>query len=408
MTRRKLLLIMIDGLSADYFEKYRSRLPALSSLAEEGYLVRRLLSAVPGTSMPGRASILTGTGAEVHGVFGNRILSDGAFVAAEAEHVLVSTIATIASRAGYDVACIGHALINPEDTSVYIPPCWLRGPGFTKIPADGTIPPLLKVKDPRGRLVTFPLPSYTPESMEPNEVSRLTRTLIGDQLTVAAAASLIGSEEPPDVVVTEINVPDAFQHDFGCESEEAHFAIAFADSLVGLCLDSLRRAGRRDEYTIAIVSDHGHGDIKTSILPDLIIPGRVWQSEGATLHVLVENDIDRQEVTERLVRFGAEPWTDSHLPTQIRERIATFVAPAGHDFEETPAHHPADQPLGQPKYRSTHGFRPGASADDRVCIVSGPGIPNAVVDKAEPTRFAPTLARVLGLPLDTFPDRPLF
>ena len=60
MVQRKLLLIMIDGVSADYFEAHPNRLPNLSSLAEDGYRVRRMRSAVPGTSMPGRASILTG------------------------------------------------------------------------------------------------------------------------------------------------------------------------------------------------------------------------------------------------------------------------------------------------------------------------------------------------------------
>ncbi|TIL50260.1 MAG: alkaline phosphatase family protein, partial [Mesorhizobium sp.] len=68
---------------------------------------------------------------------------------------------------------------------------------------------------------------------------------------------MLESEEAPDLLITEINATDAFQHDFGYGSDEAHFAIAFADSLVGRCLDSLRRAGRRDDYTIAIVSDHG-------------------------------------------------------------------------------------------------------------------------------------------------------
>ncbi|ASP89689.1 hypothetical protein CDO26_37040 (plasmid) [Sinorhizobium meliloti] len=408
MVHRKLLLIMIDGVTADYFEKYRDRLSNLSSLAENGYFVQRMRSPVPGTSMPGRASILTGLGPDAHGIFGNRILDGEAFVAAEAEHVLVPTIATLASRAGLDVACIGHALIKPEDTSIYIPPCWLRGPGFTKIPADGSVPTLLNVKDPRGRLAGVPLPSYAPEYTRPDPVSRVTKTLIGDQLTIGAVASLLQSEEAPDFIITEINVTDAFQHDFGYESEEAHFSIAFADALVGVCLDSLRRANRSDEYTIAIVSDHGHGNIEASILPDLIIPGRTWQSEGATLHVIVENETDRQEVTNKLAQYGAEPWNGDHLPGSLSGKIATYVAPEGLDFEETPVDHRSEQPIGRPKYKSTHGFRPGAPADDRLCIISGADVPREVARQAGAGRLAPTLSSILGLSLDPFPDEPLF
>lgn len=408
MKRRKLLLIMIDGVSSDYFECHRDRLPNLSALADNGYRVRRLRCAVPGTSMPGRASILTGVDADRHGVFGNRVLIDGAFIAAAVEHLHVPTIATLASRAGLDVACVGHALIDPEDASVYVPPSWMRGPGFTKVPSDGSVPHLLRVKDPRGRLAGIPLPSFVQESARPDSVTRVTATLIDDQLTVSAAARLIGSHEPPDLVVTEINVTDMFQHEFGYESEEAHFSIAFADSLVGLCLDALRRSGRLDDYVIAITSDHGHGNINTSILPERVIPGKTWSTEGATLHVLVDNDADRAEVTQKLTAVGAEPWNDAHLPVGLRERIATFVAPPQHDFEDVPADHPAGQPFGRPKYKSTHGFRPGMSADDRICIISGAGLPSAVVDGAEATRLTPTLASILGLPTETFPDRPLF
>ncbi|MBP1884840.1 putative AlkP superfamily pyrophosphatase or phosphodiesterase [Ensifer mexicanus] len=401
-------MIMIDGVNSDYLENHRERLPNLSALADSGYRVRRMRSAVPATSMPGRASILTGVDADRHGVFGNRVLIDGAFIAAEVEHLLVPTIATFASRAGLDVACVGHALIDPEDTSVYVPPSWMRGPGFTKVPSDGTAPYLLRVKDPRGRLAGVPLPSFVQESARPDMVSRVTATLIDDQLTVSAAARLIGSKEPPDLVVTEINVPDMFQHEFGYESEEAHFSIAFADSLVGLCLDALRRSGRLDDYVIAVTSDHGHGNITTSILPELVIPGKTFCTEGATLHVLVDNDADRAEVTRRLAAVGAEPWNDAHLPVGLRERIATFVAPPQHDFEAVPAGHPADQPFGRPKYKATHGFRPGMSADDRICIMSGAGLPSAVAEGAEATRLAPTLASILGLPTEMFPDRPLF
>ncbi|MER9683172.1 alkaline phosphatase family protein [Mesorhizobium sp. M0115] len=408
MANPKLLLVMIDGVSADYLETYPNRLPNLASLAEDGYTVRRMRSPVPGTSMPGRASIVTGAGAEVHGIFGNRILDGGAFVASEVEHVRVPTVATLATRAGLDVACIGHALVEPEDTSIYVPPCWLRGHGFTKVPSDGSVSTLLRVKDPRGRLASVPLPSYAPETGGADAVSKITGMLIGDQLTVGAAAALLKSQEPPDLLITEINVTDTFQHDFGYGSDEAHFAMTFADSLVGICLDSLRRTSRLRDYAICVVSDHGHGNINSSIFPGLIIPEKVWQAEGATLHVLVADEQERQEIADRLSQYGAEPWSSDHLPIELREKIATFVAPEGYDFEDAPTGHPEDQPLGSPKYKSTHGFRPGKPADDRVCIISGVGVPKGVAAEAGATRLAPTVSSILGLPLEIFPDRPLF
>ncbi|WP_157750344.1 alkaline phosphatase family protein [Sinorhizobium fredii] len=399
---------MIDGVSADYFENHRGRLPNLSSLADDGYVVRRMRSPVPGTSMPGRASILTGVGTDKHGIFGNRVPDNGVFVGAEVDHVRVPTIATLAASAGLDVACIGHALIKPEDASIYVPPCWLRGPGFTKVPSDGSISTLLRVKDPRNRLAAVTLPSYAIRADQSNDSSRLTDTLIGDQLNIGAAASLLQSEHAPDFVITEINTTDYFQHDFGYESDEGHFAVAFADALVGTCLESLRRANRREDYAIVVVSDHGHGNISRSIFPDLIIPGKVWQAEGATLHVLVKDEQERQEVANRLSSYGVQSWNNDHVPVELSDKIATFMAPEDHDFEETPADHSSGEPIGRPKYKSTHGFRPGLPADDRMCICSGAGVPKGVEETVNATRLTPTLASILGLPLDPFADRPLF
>ena len=69
----KLIVLMIDGVSAEYFATSRGRLPHLSALAKRGLVVNDLRSEVLGTSLPGRTSILTGATADVSGIYGNKI-----------------------------------------------------------------------------------------------------------------------------------------------------------------------------------------------------------------------------------------------------------------------------------------------------------------------------------------------
>ncbi|GLR90268.1 hypothetical protein GCM10007857_69820 [Bradyrhizobium iriomotense] len=232
---------------------------------------------------------------------------------------------------------------------------------------------------------------------------------MGDQLIIGAVASLLRSTAaPPDLILAEINVTDTAQHLFGHESDQAHFAMAFADSLVGLCLDSLRQRQDDSEYTLAILSDHGHGAISKTIYIDRVIPEWVSDAEGSTLHVIVKSGAERDEVERRLTKFGAEPWNGSHLPPELRGYMATFVAPPGYDFGNAPGDTPEDMLVGDSRYQSTHGFRPGTAADDRFCLFSGRQIPNRVIEEADAESFAPTVSALLDLPLAQFFTRPLF
>ncbi|RWH59329.1 MAG: alkaline phosphatase family protein [Mesorhizobium sp.] len=407
MPSKKLILIMIDGISADYFEAHGQRLPYLSQLARGGYQVKRMKSPVPATSMPGRASLLSGFAADKHGIYGNRLLRDGGFTPADSEDMRVPTIASLATSAGLDVACIGHALIRPDDASIYVPPCWMRGPDFTKVTASGQEWSLLQIKDPLRRLSGVQLPSMEMQASTTDPLG-MSEYLIADQQMVGIAAALLRASSAPDVIITEINVTDSAQHYYGYESEEANFAVSFADGLVGLCLDSIRQRNANSAYNLAILSDHGHDAINKTIYVDRVIPGLVFDTEGSSLHVLINSATQRVDVERRLASVGAEAWDGDHLPPELREQIAMFVAPSGHDFAKAPENAPAGDLVGESHKKSMHGLRPGDPADDRFCLFFGPDVPNGVIETADAESFAPTVSALLDLPLTSFPGRPLF
>ncbi|QRM33242.1 alkaline phosphatase family protein [Microvirga sp. VF16] len=411
--QRKLIAIQVDGVSADTFEKYAHRLPNMNRLAAAGLRVRRLKSAVPATSVPGRATMLTGVGPEVHGVYGNHIFRGDAFVAPLAEDLQVPTIAAHAKAAGLDVVTIGQALVDPADTSVYVSPWWLRGfmtgHRFGKMVTPEALAASRAIHDPENRLVLAGMTDMDAfRAPVDDSAPVLIAGLALDQFINRAVVALLGSARPPDLVLTEIEMPDSFQHYLGYDSPAAIWSVEFADMLIGNVLAVLESTGRRDDYVIAVASDHGHGPVDTAIFPEAIIPEMHWMTEGASLYVSLKTPGDLERVAERLLPYGVELWNDHHVPENLRGTVAMFVAPPRHSFEERPKD--ASGPLsatGSPRAISTHGFRPGSPEDDRMFILSGNGVAPQIIEGANADQFAPTLASVLGLSQAPYAGRSL-
>ena len=394
---RKLIVLLIDGLSADYFARHRARLPHLSELAAQGTSVTRLRSGMPAVSMPGRATMLTGTSAAVHGVYGNHLFDGSAFRRATPYDLAVPSIAGAAQAAGMTVASLGFGMVRPEDTALFVPPWWkrnwVRGDRFAKVPTE-LLHVAENVKDPAGCLAEILEDAFVPGSADREHP--LLSGFAGDQRNLRATAALAAAGEGPDLILTEVLMPDTVQHQFGYESEAAHMSLELADMMVGSLMHQLNRSGAHDTV-VALASDHGHAPIETAIYAETILPEMPAMAEGATLNVALHGGRDRDRCTDLLRPFGVQLHDGTHLPPNLRDRIATFVAPAGHSFEELPADGSVDQPTGRPKYVSSHGFRPGTPADDRIFILTGPGVSHRVVETAEAEQLAPTLARILGL-----------
>lgn len=401
-----LILVLIDGLSADYFAAHRARLPHLAGLAGEGLEVARFGAAVPGTSMPGRASILTGLGAESHGIYGNHILDGDSFRPVHPGDLRVPGLLARARTAGLDSAGIGFALARPQDLRTYVAPWWIRGfiggSRFAKQAARLDWREVEAMRDPGGRLAAMAgvgLPYRPGPEDGPFDAARdLMLGMAGDRALADWVAGLACAESPPDLIVTEIDMPDYVQHGWGYESDPAHWALATADLLVGALRARLAAAGRRDDAVIAVTSDHGHAPIRHAIHPEALLPGAVWEAEGCVLNVVLDGPWTSAAVERALVPLGVEPLGAAHLPPDISGRLAGFVAPEGHSFEPAMPRDGPVEPLGPPMMVSSHGLPPGHPADERVCLLAGPGVPHRRLAAAGAETLAPTLARLLGLP----------
>jgi predicted AlkP superfamily pyrophosphatase or phosphodiesterase len=417
-TRTKAIVVLIDGLSADYLATHRARLPHLADMAEQGFAVDRLRSVVPATSRPGRASIITGVAADRHGIYGNQIL-DGAngngvrFRSARAEDLRAPSLARLATQAGLDVACIGFGLVAPEDARIFVPPWWehetLRAHPSAKAPLPGDLDVVRVLKDEDGRLAARRpgRVSLAPPESDHGGLHPQIAGSAADHLMIDLAAELACSDAAPDLILTEIAVTDLIQHYHGYESEAAHWALATADRLIGSLVYRLERAGRLEDTMIAAVSDHGHTPIATAIYPERVIGDMVFSLEGASMNVAVRDAAERAAVERKLAELGVTPLDGTHLPPALRDTIATFTAPDTMAFEMVAKNAVREGVTGAPLTISTHGLRPGTPADDRACIFYGGGIAPGRQETAAAEQFAPTVAAALGLDLAPFPAEAL-
>ena len=412
---QKLMVIMIDGISADYFATCRGRLLHLSALAERGLVVENLHSEVLGISLGGRVGMITGVSADQSGVYGNLIWDGERFRYANPDDVRMPTIPGLAKAAGKKVAVLGFGMIRPEDADIFKPPWWVvsfiqRARDSVPHPSDDSWLRVFAHQDGgeafNRACEQAGFPSSWPMMEATSSADRTIYGMVADQYALNWTGILAASDDPPDFIITEFLMTDSVQHYTGYKSEQSHWSIAQADAMVGVVIERLRNAGVLDQWNIAVMSDHGHSEIETAIHPQVFLPDTIMQSEGSVLNVVPRDAAHLAEITEKLAPYGVVPFHVDYVPEDLRPQVASFLAPPRTSFEPDDVNE--TEPTGKPVNISSHGLKPGDPGDDRMCIFVGPDVPHKTIYEANAVQVAPTFAKLLGLSLENFPAPPIF
>ena len=423
-----LILIMIDGLGADHFARYRQQLPQLDALAKRGTLVERLSPERSAISTPGRVSTVTGVSSEQHGIYGNAIWDGNQFRHANSADIKVSTIAEQATKAGLTVDNIGFALVDPEHCRNFHSPTWAHE--MLQSSNDGAYDGSNRVWQSeialskharwiddlkqRGCSSAFATRDYK------TQAEYLLSGQLNDQIIIDWCAALATQqasfdlessnlESPnlirPDLILTEIATPDYFLHQYGCDGELAQHSIKIADSQIGRLIDQLQASDLLHKTNIMVTSDHGFSDVKQSIHADVILPKAKISCEGGTLYVHYESKQQLLEFTSTLAEYRVLPLDNQFLPADQRKEVAVFLGPEKSDFQLDK--YQTGQPVGNAHYLATHGFKPGHKGDERFLVMAGPDIPVETQSFAKAEQVAPTMAKLLKLPITSYPLAPL-
>ena len=418
----KLILIMIDGISADLFEQAKAWLPNLHALAKKGTRIQALPPEVCGTSFPGRTSMIAGQTAAEHGVYGNKIWDGVEFRWATPEDVLTDTVASLAKGSNKKVAGLGYGMVNSQDCDLYLDPWWSDETTNRARTDDSSSPEekqqahLRQVqaqnqrealsRRTKARLETLDKARFDTQVINPNgakyqdynNTETMTFGMLADQQLLDIAAGLACSDDAPDLILLEIAATDYFLHKYGANDPMMAHSLRTADAQVGTLLERLRQAGKLDEYNFAIMSDHGHTAMRDAIYCDQILPEGVrWSSEGGMLLIAPRSKTEAEQVTKILLEAGLETWNKDFLPEGQRDELLVFTSKEGalisfeRDLKGTGEHQ------GSSKYQSNHGMRPGSREDYRFCLFVGPDVPQQDIEFASAAQVAPKLAAILNI-----------
>ena len=381
-------------------------------MAELGCNVTRLGADMCAASMPGRASVLTGVPASVHGIYNNLIWDGRRFRNVNSADLRVDTLASRAKQAGLDVASVGFGMIGLDSCDVYQAPWWaaemLHQDDHDVAASNEIWRQEISAGDGNVRLAALRengLPGLPRDSGDAGN-DQLGFGYTCDETLIDWCGGLATSDNAPNLILTEIASPDYFLHEFGCLSDKANEAMNRADAQIGRLIARLEKNKALHRYNIAVMSDHGFSTIEESIHPDVILPEAKYFCGGGILHVHYDNQAQLDDCTNTLSAHGVTPLDNTYLPPEQRTEVGAFLAPAACDFYMD--YQKTGSARSPSKYRATHGFGPGFAGDDRFCVFTGPGVPSGHIATATAGQVAPTLASLIGLPTDCYPEPALF
>jgi len=385
-------------------------MPLLARLAERGAAGEGMVGVAPAVAGPAHATLVTGRTPAVHGVAGEHPLEEGGTGperVREAAAIGVPTLWDAAGEAGASVAAIGWPATVGAPVDALFPEVFPVRLGETSVDLlERTATPALLA---RARA----LGAERPEAAYPGPVR--------DALLVGLACHVLAAETAPRLVLLGLSrtLPPLVRE--GPHAAGAREAFAGVDAELGRLLGCLRAAGRLEETALLVVGDAAFVPVHARVQPNvaleaagLLVPRSQaraavtrWdafaRSNGASAFVYAR-DTDAAVLARRALAEAAEE-TGAFRVVSAEEMLALgadreawfgLEAQPGHVFGEAirgglvrpsavrgAAGHITDAP----------GHRPGF-------VAWGRGLrPGLRVPRLRQTDVAPTVARLLGLPL---------
>ena len=220
------IVISIDGLRPDAIEKYDAR--AIKRLMHEGRYTLTAQTITASLTLPAHTSMLTGVGADVHGITWNSDKLE------EKGYVKVPTIFGLAHESGFTTAAFFsktkfHELEVPSTLDYW--------------------------RSPKG-------------GMDPMFSEERTTGLVSEYLAHAS----------PNLMFVHLMEPDFIGHQFGWMGHMYGMAVREADLGVARVLKDADKHFGRGNYTVILTADHGGHDKThgTTDARDMTIPWVVW------------------------------------------------------------------------------------------------------------------------------------
>jgi hypothetical protein len=276
---RAVLVIVMDGMRQDYFDRYRDVLPTLTRLRRDGaWFSNARVNFLPTVTALGHATIGTGADPRVHGIVVNTAFDqisrkpESPYPAMSPRSLMALSLADL-----WNLETEGRAVIIGQG-SIFVAAAGLVGHGACLLNARPTI---LASYSGQGGWETNPecykLPEYLKNShaaplweaahgqwmghdvASPDAVSRsaLFPKFEADALTAMIEKEPVGADEVTDLLLVNLKAPDFVGHQYGPDSPEMRETLAEQDRQLARILESLEKKAGANRFVVAITADHG-------------------------------------------------------------------------------------------------------------------------------------------------------
>jgi hypothetical protein len=275
---RVVMLLVLDGMRRDYFDRYAAFLPTLTALRRRSaWFSHARVNFLPTNTAVGHSSISTGTDPRVHGITGVSVFDrmhrqrHDFFAAAMPNDLMALTLADV-----WQIATAGRAVILAQG-SIDRAATPLAGHGACQL---NGAPVVLASYDQRtGNWHTnsdcFRLPEYlkdrNAETLWPADgnwmghridspaavrYSALFPAFEADAMTAMIEREPVGEDEVADLILLNYKGADFVGHKYGPDSNELRTTLGEMDRHLARILRALE-AKVGDNYLLAVTADHG-------------------------------------------------------------------------------------------------------------------------------------------------------
>lgn len=415
------LMISIDGLRpGDVLEAPARglKIPALRALMEGGSYADGVRNVLPTVTYPNHTTLITGVWPSKHGIPGNQTFDplrqnmDGWYW--YSSDIKVPTLWDAVHQTGGKVASLSWPVsVGARSIDYNLPEYWRA-----RIPEDMK---LLRVLSTPGLV-----------AMLEKSTGIMLSDADGEGVDVDVGrtrytAALIAARHPKFTTL-HLRGLDHIEHESGPGSPQAHAALEALDDAIGNLVAYAREA--EPDLVVAIVSDHGFAPIEheVNLIAPFIQAGLItldgtkvkdWQAEpwgGASVAVVLkhpEDSVLKAKVAALLQDLAARPElgiaqvADANQIAQMGgSPMASFWLDMKIGYGMSA--NPAAPTSGASANKGTHGWFPTDPEMRATFILNGPGIAKRKLGEIDMRDIAPSLAKVMQVPMPSADGHPLF
>ena len=432
--RPALVLISIDGLKPEYVleaDAYGLKIPNLRRFVREGAYAAGVHGVIPTVTYPSHTTILTGVPPAEHGIYANTTFDPlrknyGGWYW-YAEDIKVPTLWDAAAAAHLNTANVHWPVSVSDHITWSVPQYWRSG-----------------TPDDRKLLRVLSTPSLL-EALEKDlgpYADGINEDIDGDENRAKFAARLLEVKRP-DFATIYLTALDTEEHASGPFSPQSLAVLERIDTALGGILAAVQRV-YSGHAIVAIVSDHGFVPVSKAIhlsvafrnaglieVDDTVPSSAVttdappksqikswkaipWLSGGSAAIMLRDkNDaFTKAKVALLLSKLAADPANGIDRIVSADELHARGGFPdAAFLVALRPGFVHGDHLTGDlvtpSREKGSHGFWPDLPDMNSVFFLLGPGIPSRSLGQIDMLQIAPTLAKLLAVPLPSAKAKPV-